>query len=72
MADVTIEMARKAKTLVRDLAAGLTQVSGVGLSRIDGSYAVKVNLREACKLDIPAQVNGVPVVCEYTGPISVR
>ena len=72
VSDVTIEMARKAKDHVRTIAAGAAGVTGIGLARVGGSYAVKVNLRGDKKPDVPLQVDGVPVVFEQTGSISPR
>lgn len=70
--DVTIEMARKAKEHVRGIAAGFAGVTGIGLARVGGSYAVKVNLRGSERPEMPPQVDGVPVVYEQTGPITPR
>jgi len=72
MADVTIEMARKAKDHVRELAVRFEGVTGIGLVRVDGTYAVKVNLRGEMQPDMPPQVDGVPVVYERTGAVSAR
>lgn len=72
MTDVTIEMARKAKDHVRDLAVRFAGVTGIGLVRVDGSYAVKVNLRGEKEPDMPPLVDGVPVVYERTGAVSAR
>jgi len=49
-------------------------VVGVGITRIDGGYGVKVNLREqpARGVELPQTVNGVPVRVEVTGPIRKR
>jgi hypothetical protein len=72
MADVTIDMARKAKEQVRDIAAGFAEVTGIGLARVGGSYAVKVNLRGEKQPGMPPQVDGVPVVYEQTGSVTPR
>ncbi len=70
MTDVTIAMARKAKDRVRTIAAGCAGVTGIGLAKVDGDYAVKINLRGSEKPDVPPQVDGVRVVFERTGAIT--
>jgi hypothetical protein len=72
MADVTIEMARKAKDHIRDLATHFVGVTGIGLVRVGGSYAVKVNLRGEKQPGMPPLVYGVPIVYEHTGAISAQ
>jgi hypothetical protein len=69
--DTELEAARAAKAKARKRFAGLARVSGVGITRAGGRYAVKV-LCEA--IDVPAgklpdNIDGVPVVVDVTGPI---
>jgi hypothetical protein len=48
-------------------------VNGVGLARDGEGWAVKVNLsRTAPDLDLPADIEGVPVRTEVVGPIRAR
>lgn len=72
MATVSLEAARKAKPKASQAARLCAVVVGVGLTRIEGSYAVKVNLREAAPpgAALPASIDGVPVVYEVVGPIA--
>jgi hypothetical protein len=70
----TLAQARAAKEEAQKVFGRLGQVVAVGITRMDGGYAVKVNLRlepEAGK-EIPSDVDGVPVRVEVVGPIRKR
>ena len=71
MAGVTLDEVRAAKAKVLRQLKGIAQVVGVGITRVDGVYAVKVNLSEA-GVDLPTQIDGVPLRVEVTGPIRAR
>ncbi len=67
-----LERARVAKRKAIDLYALLDNVNGIGISRRDGQYAVKINL-----LAPPAEdqrflttIEGVPVVLSVVGKIT--
>ncbi len=47
------------------------EVVGVGITRVNDGYGLKVNLREnpGPGVQVPQDVNGVPVRVEVTGPI---
>lgn len=69
--DITIDQARLAKVKAGDIAkAAHASLSGVGITRVDGSYAVKVNLSEAAETRLPKRVDGVPIVYEVVGKIA--
>ena len=70
----TVEEARAAKKRAMDVFKGLGTVVGVGITKIDGGYALKVNLREQPKrsVTLPDSVDGVPVRVEVVGPIRKR
>jgi hypothetical protein len=70
--NISIEAAREAKPKVAALARQVATVVGVGLTKSDGSYAVKVNLGEPCGRSLPASVDGVPVLYEVVGRIVPR
>jgi hypothetical protein len=74
MAGVTLEQARAAKTRALQYFETLGTVVGVGVTRVDDDYAVKINLREplADGVDVPAEIDGVPVRVEVVGPIRKR
>lgn len=69
--DATQLEARAAK---RKLAARLREdanVNGIGITRADGGFALKVNL-VASGSDIPSEIDGVPIRVEVVGPIKTR
>jgi hypothetical protein len=70
----TLEQARAAKDQARSAFAALAEVVGVGITRLDGGYALKVNLRRspAHGVALPKEVDGVPVQVEVVGSISKR
>jgi hypothetical protein len=72
MNETTLEKAREAKP--RAEAAFRRKkgaVVGVGITRIDGGYGLKINLGEAPAADVilPESVDGVPIRVEVVGPI---
>ncbi len=73
-ADATLDRARRAKALVAAELGSHPAVSGVGITRVGGGYAVKVNLRTEAPegLVVPPRVDGIPVVVETVGPIVPR
>lgn len=70
----SIEQARLAKPKARELAGSCGTVIGVGLIRIGDSYAIKVNLRDQVleTAGLPETVDGVKVVYDVIGPISLQ
>ena len=52
----------------------LGKVTGVGITRIDGEYALKVNLSEPVEpgTELPTDIDGVAVRVEITGTIRAR
>jgi hypothetical protein len=67
----TLEQARTAKPRVREVFERLASVVGVGVTRVDSGYGVKVNLRAAPPegTPLPGSVDGVPVRVEVVGTI---
>jgi hypothetical protein len=67
----TLEQARAAKARVFEVFRQFADVVGVGVTRIDGGYAVKVNLRSTPEPGIllPDMVDDVPVRVEIVGSI---
>jgi hypothetical protein len=66
-----LEQARKARDKVRGLVKKIAAVNGVGISRVDGRYAVKINLEKKAQrgAKIPDSVDGVPIVTHIVGKI---
>ncbi|WP_321867135.1 hypothetical protein [Paraburkholderia tropica] len=71
----TIEDAREVRDLAKLKFAGIpgVHVVGVGLTKRDGGYAVKVNLDHAAPpgtVPPDMKLHGVPVIVEVVGTIS--
>ena len=69
MAAATLESARAPKPAAQEVFDALADV--VGITRIGDGYGVKVNLRAAptAGVELPAEVEGVPVRVEVVGTI---
>jgi hypothetical protein len=69
-----IEKARAAKAQLLSRVTAVPQVNGVGLIRVGQGYGVKINLAEplGVGVELPEEVDGVPVVVELVGPINKR
>jgi hypothetical protein len=67
--DAGLERARKAKDATERLCRELPCVNGIGITKVDGRYAVKVSLSEPADPGLPESVGGVPVVVEVAGKI---
>lgn len=73
MPPVSIDQARRAKLQVKALVGDDENVVGIGVTKVKGGYAVKVNLRARVPAtQVPASVDGVPVVSEVVGSIRAR
>ena len=74
MADESLERARAAKTRALELFSKLGDVVGIGVTRIDDQYGLKVNLSSAPKdaSALPREVDGVRVKVEVVGTIRKR
>ncbi|MEW6351992.1 MAG: hypothetical protein AB1646_23325 [Thermodesulfobacteriota bacterium] len=71
---VSKEEARAEKARALEVFGRIGTVVGVGITRIDGGYGIKVNFREelAPDTELPEDVNGVPVKVEVVGRIQKR
>lgn len=69
MRSYTLEEARVAKARVKELLPKLVPVAGIGITKLESGYGVKVNLQTEPLLGItlPSDVDGVPVRFEVTG-----
>lgn len=71
MAD--LQQARAAKAHLRTTLARTRGVRGIGLSRREDGYALRVNLeRTTADGEIPHQVDGVPVEIKVVGALAAR
>lgn len=74
MNPTTLEKARAAKTRALDVFRREATVVGVGITRIDGGYGVKVNLQSppGPGAKLPESIDDVPVRVEVVGQIRKR
>lgn len=74
MPQISLDRAQAAKRSALRRFKRLGKVTGVGLTRVKGEYAVKVNLSEPVDPDIevPTDIDGVPVRVEVTGTLRPR
>jgi hypothetical protein len=66
-----LEKARAAKEKAVKLYGDWELVNGIGISRVDGAYSVKINLLENLgrQLKIDDEIDGVPVVLKVVGKV---
>ena len=67
----TLEQARDAKAELKARLARLPAVNGIGITPSDGGWCLRVNVlagNDVSALDIPSDVDGVPVQTRYVGP----
>ena len=70
---VTLDEARAAKRKAAERLAGVPQVNGIGVVRVQGGYGLKVNLAEEVAAGtIPETVDDVPLQVAVVGPIRRR
>ena len=71
---ITISQARAAKQHALEIFSAFAEVVGVGLTRIDHGYGLKVNLgtKPEDSAILPRDVDGVPVRVEVIGKIRKR
>lgn len=64
--------ARTAKPKLLALVERLEGVRGIGITRAGDGYALKLNLARGGTLEVPRDVDGVPVIVEVVGRIAKR
>jgi hypothetical protein len=74
MARITLQRARTAKAAVLKQFRRLPNLSGVGIAKVSGEYAVKINLTAPMPTgtQLPGEIQGVPVAIEVTGTVKSR
>ena len=72
--DRTLEQVRAAKKAAEKTFAALAKVVGIGITRIDGVYGLKVNVEStpATMAAFPVEIEGVPVRVEVVGTVRKR
>ena len=59
------------RKLVRRL-ADVREVNGVGITRVDAGFCLKVTLTSRTTVELPDEIDGIPVRSEVVGPIRAR
>lgn len=74
MPQISLERAQAAKKTALQRFKKLGHVTGVGITRVHGEYAVKLNLSEPVGpgVTLPSDIDGVPLRVEITGAIRPR
>ena len=73
MAHISLDRARAAKKQTQDRLEAEGRSAAVGITRVDGEYAVKVNFPTARdSAPIPPDVDGVTVQVEVVGAVRKR
>jgi hypothetical protein len=74
MPQISLEQAQAAKRTALQRFKKLGSVTGVGITRVRGEYAVKLNLSEPVEpgVTLPSEIDGVPLRVEITGAIRPR
>jgi hypothetical protein len=74
MSRTPLDKAQAAKRSALRRFEKLGKVTGVGITRVNGEYALKVNLSEPVEpgTELPTDIDGVPVRVEVTGTIRTR
>jgi hypothetical protein len=74
MPEISLEKAEAAKQSALQLFRTIGNIVGVGITRVDGEYAIKVNLSEPVEpgTELPTEIEGVRVRVEITGVIRAR
>jgi len=70
----TQQRAREAKNQVKEFLRGVAEVNGVGITRVDEGWAVRVNLLSAlpARKVLPSAIDGVPVEARIVGPATAH
>ncbi len=74
MRQVTLDRAQAAKAAALRRFKGVDEIVGVGITRVEGQYAVKINLSGPPPehVKFPSDIDGVAVCVEVTGRIRPR
>ncbi len=69
MSTTTLDAARDAKGPALEVFGRLADVAGIGITRFDDGFGLKVNLTQEPEpgVELPQEVNGVPVRIEVVG-----
>jgi hypothetical protein len=65
----TLHEARAAKERVKEMLGAREELRGIGITRREDGFALKVNLSERNEVNIPSEIDGVPVQVEIVGEV---
>ena len=68
----TLQQARAAKHKAAEMFRGTATVAGIGITRIEDGYGLKVNLERPLESPLPTDVDGVPLRVEIVSSIRKR
>jgi hypothetical protein len=64
----SLDAARSAQQHLAEILSDVPQVNGIGITRIDDGFGLKLNLTDASAEDaVPAEIDGVSVRVEVVG-----
>jgi hypothetical protein len=71
---ISLDQARAARLVAVRRLRKLDNLTAIGITKVDGGYAIKVNLSEPLQpgLALPSQIDGVPLRIEVTGVARAR
>lgn len=73
MSDTSLERARTAKKEALQRFRKMESLTGVGITRVRGGYAIKLNVSSPIQIArLPTAIHGVPIQVEVTGRIRPR
>ena len=72
MSEISLDRAKAAKKEALRRFRKLASVTGIGVTRVGGQYAIKINVNGAVRVAFPPDINGVPIRVEVTGPLKTR
>jgi hypothetical protein len=63
----TSDAARDIKEKVLAIAKAHGRIVGIGIGKVDGEYAIKINFAEQPIGELPTEIDGVPIVYAVVG-----
>ncbi len=69
----TMAKATAAQRKLQRRVAGIREVNGIGITRVDEGFCLKLNLSAQVRgTALPDEIDGIPVRVEVVGPIRAR
>ncbi len=70
--EATLDHAREAKAVASQYLPPGVKISGLGITRMGGAYALKVNLFEEPHVALPGDILGIKVLYSVVGRVKAR